>query len=490
MIIGATGDLAKRKLLPALYNLASRHLLPDTFGVVGVGRAAGSTASYRAKVCEDLETYGTSGTESALWQWLEPRVSYVSEPLRDMESFRSLAAKLANIRASIGQDGGIVFYLATPPDVVANLVNGLGEAGLLREEAGSFRRVVVEKPFGQDLGSALLLTKQLQARLEEHQIYRIDHYLGKETVQNIMAFRFGNGIFEPIWNRRYIDHVQITVAETVGVENRAAYYDSAGALRDMVQNHMFQLLALTAMEPPFSFEADAVRNERVKVLHAIHRLTPDEVRRSVVRGQYAASSTGGDTTVGYPSEPGVAPGSNTETYFAAKVLVDNWRWAGVPFYLRTGKRLPRRVTEIAVQFNRPPLSLFRQTPMERGLPPNQLVIGIQPREAIALEIEAKVPGADMRLGTVKMSFNYADYFSVVPETGYETLLYDCMIGDPTLFHRADMVEAGWAAVDPILRVLADEPGAMLYPYPALSWGPSEADALLAADCRQWRFPDA
>jgi glucose-6-phosphate 1-dehydrogenase len=363
-------------------------------------------------------------------------------------------------------------------------------AGLLSEDSGGFRRVVVEKPFGHDLASARILNQQLRACLAEHQIYRIDHYLGKETVQNIMAFRFGNGIFEPVWNRRYIDHVQITVAETVGVESRAAYYDRAGALRDMVQNHMFQLLALMAMEPPFSFEADAVRNERVKVLHAIHRFSRDEVMKSVVRGQYGGGTVNGATVPAYGAEPGVAAGSATETYLALRLTVDNWRWAGVPFYLRTGKRLPRRVTEIAVQFNRPPLSLFRQTPMEEGLQPNRLVIGIQPHEGISLMFEAKVPGPEVRLGSVKMAFNYADYFSSAPETGYETLLYDCMVGDPTLFHRADMVEAGWSAVAPILDVVSSQPDAMLHAYPAYSWGPAESDDLLAADGRTWRFPES
>jgi glucose-6-phosphate 1-dehydrogenase len=489
VIIGATGDLAKRKLLPAFYNLASRRLLPDDFRVVGVGRAPNSTDLYRAKVKQDLATYGTLDPDPRLWEWLEPRLSYVSETLGDAQSAASLAAVLKSALAESQPPSGLVFYLATPPSAVADIVARLGEAGLLNEDHGGFRRVVIEKPFGHDLASALALNGQLRERLEERQIYRIDHYLGKETVQNIMALRFGNGIFEPVWNRRYIDSVQITVAEIVGVENRAAYYDQAGALRDMVQNHMFQLLALTAMEPPFSFEADAVRNERVKVLHAIHRFTPDEVRASVVRGQYSGGSDNGDRVPAYLDEPGVPHGSATETYLAMRLTVDNWRWAGVPFYLRTGKRLPRRVTEVAVQFNRPPLALFRQTPMEEGLQANQLVIGIQPHEGISLQFEAKVPGAELRLGTVKMAFNYADYFSSAPETGYETLLYDCMIGDPTLFHRADMVEAGWKAVAPIQEILASEPGGMLYPYQASTWGPAESEALLARDRRTWRYPD-
>jgi glucose-6-phosphate 1-dehydrogenase len=323
--------------------------------------------------------------------------------------------------------------------------------------------------------------------LHEHQIYRIDHYLGKETVQNLMAFRFANGIFEPIWNRRYVDHVQITVAETVGVESRGDYYDEAGALRDMVQNHLFQLLALTAMEPPISFRADDVRDERVRVLHAIHLCSADEVRQTVVRGQYAAGRAEGETVAAYRDEPRVAGGSTTETYLAMKVAIENWRWADVPFYLRTGKRLPHRVSEIAIQFRHAPMKLFRGVPGDGGVP-NVLIMRIQPDEGISLRFQAKVPGAQVRLGTVKMSFSYEDYFSAAPATGYETLLYDCMSGDPTLFHRADMVEAGWDVVTPILEMMRITPSALLHEYAAGSWGPAEADALLARDGRIWRRP--
>lgn len=344
------------------------------------------------------------------------------------------------------------------------------------------------KPFGRDLESARALNRLLGTLLEEHQIYRIDHYLGRETVQNIMAFRFANGIFEPIWNRRYVDHVQITVAETVGVEQRGGYYDEVGALRDMVQNHLFQLLALTAMEPPISFLADAVRDERVKVLRAIRPLLPHELDRYVVRAQYGPGEVEGTPVPAYRQEPNVAPGSTTETYVALKLLVDNWRWADVPFYLRTGKRLPQRLTEVVMQFKRAPLQLFRETPVE-CLPPNQLVLCLQPNEGIALRFEAKVPGPRVRLGTVRMDFSYADYFGMRPTTGYETLLYDAMIGDATLFHRADIVEAGWTVVEPILQAWEGS-RAGVHTYAAGSWGPEAADTLTAQDEREWRRPAA
>jgi glucose-6-phosphate 1-dehydrogenase len=325
--------------------------------------------------------------------------------------------------------------------------------------------------------------------LQENQIFLIDHYLGKETVQNIMAFRFANGIFEPIWNRRYIDHVQITVAETMGVEGRGAYYEQSGALRDMVQNHLFQLLALTAMEPPISFQAERVRDERLKVLHAIHRFGPDEVRRQAVRAQYGQGTIGDHRISAYRTEPRVAPDSQIETYVALKLLVDNWRWADVPFYLRTGKRLADRVTEIAIQFRRAPIGLFRDTPVD-CLPPNWLLMRIQPREGISLQFEAKMPGPRLQLGTVKMDFCYADHFGSAPSTGYEALLYDCMIGDATLFHREDIVDAGWAVVEPVLDEWAAGLAAPMSTYPSGSWGPDEADELLGRDGRTWHRHDA
>ena len=347
--------------------------------------------------------------------------------------------------------------------------------------------MIIEKPFGHDLDSARALNKNISSVLSESQIYRIDHYLGKETVQNILVFRFGNGLFEPTWNHRYIDHVQITVAESVGVEGRGGYYEQAGALRDMVQNHMFQLLALMAMEPPISFEASAVRDEKSKVLRAILPLDPEEVLTHTVRGQYGEGTVKGEPVSAYRSQPRVAPDSSTETFAALKLTIDNWRWASVPFYLRTGKTLPDRVTEIAISFKRVPSLLFRQTSVEQ-LTPNFLVLRIQPNEGISLQFGAKVPGPSVRMGAVDMNFEYADYFGTTPSTGYETLLYDCMIGDATLFQRADNVEVGWSVVTPILDVWKALPPRSFPNYAAGTWGPSEADALLERDGRQWRIP--
>jgi glucose-6-phosphate 1-dehydrogenase len=488
VIFGATGDLARRKLLPALLNLAGRGALPERFAVLGVGRTPMTDEAYRQKISSSFSELGSAAADPALWAWLEPRLFYAFETLDTIASYESLSDRLDALDGGAARDTGRLFYLATPPDAMADIVLRLGAVGLLNEQPAAWRRVVFEKPFGHDLASALELNRQLASDLSETQIYRIDHYLGKETVQNILALRFGNGLFEPVWNRRYIDHVQITVAETVGVEDRGGYYDRAGALRDMVQNHLFQLLALTAMEPPISFSAEAVRDERVKVLHAIHPFTEATVRADVVRGQYGPGASQGVPLVGYRSEPKVQPGSATETYVALRVVIDNWRFAGVPFYLRTGKRLPARVSEIAIQFNRPPLQLFEQAGAG-GLEPNLLLVRIQPNEGISLQFQAKVPGADMRLGTVTMAFNYADYFARTPETGYETLLYDCMTGDQTLFHRADVVAAGWRAVAPILDVVGAKPDDLLHEYPACSWGPAAADALLARDGRAWRRPE-
>jgi glucose-6-phosphate 1-dehydrogenase len=364
-------------------------------------------------------------------------------------------------------------------------VQQLGAAQMTQESNGHWTRVIVEKPFGHDLESALQLNKELKQVLEERQIYRIDHYLGKETVQNLMVFRFGNSIFEPIWNRRYIDHVQITAAETVGVEHRGGYYDTSGALRDMVPNHLFQLLTLTAMEPPISFDADAVRDKQSEVLHAIQPPAPEEVLTKMVRGQYGEGTVGGETAPQYRSEPDVPADSNTETFVALKLCIDNWRWADVPFYLRTGKRMTKRVTEIAITFRRTPFMLFRKTPI-KDLLPNQLVIQIQPDEGISLRFGAKVPGPVMNIGPVKMDFDYTRDFGDTHSSGYERLLYDCMFGDATLFQRADMVEAGWTVIRPILDVWHALPQRNFPNYAAGTWGPSEADELMRKDGREWR----
>jgi glucose-6-phosphate 1-dehydrogenase len=381
--------------------------------------------------------------------------------------------------------GNHLYYLAVAPRFFGEAVKQLGAAHLTEETDGKWRRVVIEKPFGRDLDSARALNIEIKQTLEEKQIFRIDHYLGKETVQNIIIFRFGNGIFEPIWNRRYIDHVQITAAETVGVEARGGYYETAGALRDMVPNHLFQLISLTAMEPPISFKADAVRDEQAKGLHAIQVPSPEEVLSAAVRGQYGAGHIGAENAPAYRGEAGVNKDSTTETFVALKLKIDNWRWADVPFYIRTGKRLARRATEIAIQFKRAPFQLFRDTPVET-LEANRLVLHIQPGEGLSLRFGAKIPGPIMHMGSVEMKFNYEDYFGRTPSTGYERLIYDCMTGDATLFQRADMVEAGWSVITPILDVWKALPPRTFPNYPSGSWGPKESDELLSRDARTWR----
>jgi len=485
VIFGATGDLTKRKLIPALHNLAVSGALPEELAVVGLGRGLSSDEQFRDKLCHDLEEFLPGPVDPEKRDWLLQRLHYLAGELEDPGTYDRLRDLLTQIDQEAGTRGSYLFYLAIPPSLFGEVVHRLGAAGLTDEPQDGFRRVVIEKPFGHDLESAVALNQQIRQMLAEHQIYRIDHYLGKETVQNIIAFRFANGIFEPIWNRRYIDHVQITVAETVGVEERGGYYEEAGALRDMVQNHMFQLLALVAMEPPISFAADAVRDERVKVLHAIRPLDQEDVLHHTVRGQYGDGVVNGERMPAYRAEKNVDPKSTTETFVALELFVDNWRWADVPFYLRTGKRLPKRTTEIAIQFKRAPLMLFRETPVEK-LNPNLLVLHIQPDEGISLRFEAKVPGPDMKLGTVRMSFEYADYFGSTPNTGYETLLYDVMTGDSTLFHRSDMVEAGWKVVTPILDVWKALTPRDFPNYPANTLGPKEADELIGRSGRKWK----
>ena len=484
-IFGASGDLTKRKLIPALYNLARENFLAKEFAVVGLARREMTHETFREKITQDMQEFATGQIDPDLWHWFVRRLYYVVGDLREVGAYQRLRELLAQIDKDHGTRGNYLHYLATAPEFFAPVVQQLGAAELLRQDDGHWRRVIIEKPFGRDLESARALNQELRTVLSERQIYRIDHYLGKETVQNILVFRFANGIFEPIWNRRYIDHVQITAAESVGVEDRGGYYDSAGALRDMVPNHLMQLLTLTAMEPPTSFEADAVRDEQTKILRAIQPLTPEEVISRTVRGQYGAGTANGERVPAYRAEPRVAPNSATETFVAMKLSIDNWRWADVPFYLRTGKALPKRVTEITIHFKRAPFILFRKTAVNR-LTPNQLILHIQPDEGISLRFDAKVPGPIVRLGAVNMDFRYSDYFGSTPSTGYERLLYDWMIGDATLFQRADMVEAGWSVVDPLLDVWKALPPRQFPNYTAGMWGPKEAEALLERDGRQWR----
>jgi glucose-6-phosphate 1-dehydrogenase len=474
VVFGASGDLTRRKLLPAVYNLAESGHLPDRLAILGVARQASEEPTYRAQMRARVEETEGEPLDPDTWRRIEERLHYLSGAFNDPALYERVARKLEELRASYGIPPNYLFYLAVPPDLFALVARHMAAAGLTREDDG-WRRVIVEKPFGYDGASARSLNAELATALRESQIYRIDHYLGKETVQNLLAFRFANGIFEPVWNRRYVDHVQMTVAEEVGVESRGAYYDKAGTVRDMVQNHMFQLLTLIAMEPPISFRANDVRDEKVKVLHAVQPLTQEDTSRHVVRAQYA----------GYRQEPDVSPESRTETFVAMRLMIDNWRWAGVPFYLRTGKRMPRRVTEIAVQFRRAPFTLFRETPVE-CTNPNVLLLQIQPKEGISLSFDAKVPGPLERLATVTMNFNYAEYFRAEPSTGYETLLFDAMTGDQTLFHRMDIVEAGWQIVDPVLRTWQRDATSPLPTYAAGSAGPTEAAQLVERDHRRWR----
>ena len=482
VLFGAAGDLTKRKLIPALFNLVKANLLSRDFAVLGVSKDELTQDQWKAQVTSFLSAEDHS---SEAWKWFTERLYYQQGEFEEAASFNKLHEELKGIDEKHKTGGNYLFYLATAPKFFGTIVEQLGACGLASEEDGHWRRVVIEKPFGSDLESAKALNKRIRSVLHEKQIYRIDHYLGKETVQNILVFRFSNGIFEPIWNRRYIDHVEITNAETVGVELRGGYFDTAGTLRDMVPNHMMQLISLTAMEPPVSFEADAVRDEQAKVLSAIQRLSSEDVLHNSVRGQYGAGTIENEKVPQYRSEPGVSPESRTESFVALKLNIDNWRWAGVPFYIRTGKRLAKRHTEITIQFKRAPFILFRKTPVDK-LMANQLVIQIQPEEGMQLSFGAKIPGPLLKLGNVEMSFEYAKYFGTDPYTGYEVLLYDCMIGDATLFQRSDMVEAGWSIVDPVLDVWTALPPRSFPNYAAGSWGPKESDELMARDGRHWR----
>jgi glucose-6-phosphate 1-dehydrogenase len=485
-IFGASGDLTTRKLMPALYNLGRNSLLPEEFAILGFAKDEISEEEFRRRIRDDIRDYaGAPEADCKLCDWLADRAYYIAGDFANAADYVKLKDKIAELDGKYRTGGNVFYYLATLPQFFSRIIGQLGEQGLTTEELGRWRRVIIEKPFGSDLDSAKALNREIGQVLKEKQIYRIDHYLGKETVQNILVFRFSNGIFEPVWNRRYIDHVQITVAETLGVERRGGYYDKAGCLRDMIPNHILQLLSLTAMEPPISFEADAVRDEQSKVLNAITPISPEEVLTRAVRGQYAEGVADGLHGPAYRDEQFVDCHSNTETFVALKLGLDNWRWADVPFYVRTGKRLPKRVTEIVIQFRQAPFVLFRDTPVD-NLTPNLLVMHIQPDEGISLRFGAKIPGAHVKVGGVTMDFHYADYFGAEPSTGYERLLYDCMIGDATLFQRADMVEAGWSVVEPILDVWKALPARTFPNYVAGTWGPREADELMRKDGRHWR----
>ena len=487
VIFGASGDLTARLLIPALYRLALHKRLPDAFAVVGLAHSAKSHDEFRRLLKQGLDQFAGEKLDATTVSWLLDRVSYVQGEFEDPAAYDRLDQALKKIEGDYKIPGNRLYYLATPPSAFVPVVQRLGEKGLAKEkdEKDGWRRIIIEKPFGTDLISAQALNKHLLSAFNESQIYRIDHFLGKETVQNIMALRFANGIFESLWNRDRIDHVQITAAETVGVEGRGKFYDATGALRDMVPNHLFQLLTLIAMEPPTGFVANAVRAEKAKVLHAVHEFTHETAMRDAVRGQYGAGTVNGKEVPAYRQAQDVSRDSTTETFVALRLTIDNWRWAGVPFYLRTGKGLTARRTEVAIKFKEAPFTPFRDTPID-ALGENFAVLRIQPDEGIALQFNAKVPGPRLALGGVQMDFKYKDYFEAEPSNGYETLLYDCMIGDATLFQQADEIETGWRIVQPFLDDWHEAPARDLAIYPAGSEGPPSADDLLARDGRHWR----
>ncbi|HEU4758507.1 MAG TPA: glucose-6-phosphate dehydrogenase [Dehalococcoidia bacterium] len=487
VIFGASGDLTRRMLLPALYNLALDRRLPPRFAVVGFARTAWSDEEFRAQALAAVKEFSRRPVDAAAWESFAENLYYVPGEYDDPEAHQRLAAALKRLEQEC-TGGNHLYYLAVPPSTAPLIVEQLGACGLVgrREERTAWSRVIVEKPFGRDLESAQELNRRIHTVFREQQVYRIDHYLGKETVQNILVFRFANGIFEPIWNRRYVDHVQITVAESIGILERGTYYEEAGALRDIVQNHMMQLLSLVAMEPPIAFEGRAVRDEKVKVLHAVRRLEGAEVAGCTARGQYGPGTVAGEAVPGYRQEPEVAAGSPVETFAALKLHVDNWRWADVPFYLRTGKRLPKRSTEVAIQFKRVPLLLFRNVVNVSSLEANVLTMRIQPNEGISLKFQAKVPGAPVRVRPVDMDFMYGASFEREAPSAHETLLLDALRGDATLFTRSDEMEAAWGIVTDILDVWRELSPPSFPNYDAGTWGPPEADELIARDGRQWR----
>jgi glucose-6-phosphate 1-dehydrogenase len=485
-IFGASGDLTQRKLIPALYNLMADSLLPDEFAMIGFARKPKTNEEFRAEMREAVEEHSrTKPVDEAVWDKFGRSLHYQQGDYSKQEDYEVLCQRLEAIEKAHGSGGNRLFYIATPPEVYEAITENVGKTLCIDPQGGdgNWSRVIIEKPFGHDLKSAVALNEHVHKWFREDQIYRIDHYLGKETVQNILVFRFANGIFEPIWDRRYVDHVQITVAESIGIGDRGSYYEKAGVIRDIVQNHALQLLALVAMEPPIEFNALSVRNEKVKVLKAL-RL--DTARGDgTVRGQYGPGKMDGQVVAGYTQEKGVAPDSTTETYLAMKLLVDNWRWAGVPFYVRSAKRMPKRITEISIQFKMPPLMLFNESTAQ-AIEPNLLVMNIQPEEGIALRFGAKMPGSGENIQPVIMNFSYGSSFKVPAPDAYERLILDAMLGDNTLFTRSDEVEASWSLISPITEMWESGGGSFIELYRAGTWGPKEADDFLAAEGRAWR----
>lgn len=486
VIFGASGDLTKRKLIPALYNLAIDGFLPANSSIVGVARRPVSDDDFRTQMKEAIQQFSRRRpANDTVWGSVASRLHYVAADFTDPQAYAKMRQDLEAVEHRNGTPPNRLFYLAIPPEHIATVISNLNKCGLLSTENAGWSRVIVEKPFGIDLESGRRLNRELQQYATEKQIYRIDHYLGKETVQNLLVFRFANGIFEPIWNQKYVDHVQITVAETVGVEGRAGYFDKAGVTRDIIQNHVLQLLTLVAMEPPCAFDADAVRDEKVKVLRALRPIREGDVTEMTSRAQYAAGASGGKPAIGYMEEPGIPKDSTTETYAAIRCSVDNWRWSGVPFFLRSGKRLARRATEIAIQFKAPPHLLFQSRGVSQ-MEPNVLTLRIQPDEGISIKFTSKVPGPAPAMQPVRMDFLYGTSFGVEPPEAYERLLLDAAAGDSTLFTRADEVEAAWSFITPILDGWKARGPAGLDTYPAGSFGPRSADDLLAKEGRAWR----
>ncbi len=489
VIFGASGDLTKRKLMPALFDLYLRDLLPEQFAVVGTGRTNFSDESFRESMEGSLKQfYKNTGVSDDFRGKFLKNIYYTVADSKNLDDFKKLKSKLTQLDSDYQSEGNFIYYLSTTPSLFGTIGDNLAKVGLNKQDEDHGRkRIVLEKPFGYNLNTAKELNRKLLKNFDERQIYRIDHYLGKETVQNILALRFANGIFEPLWNRNYIHHIEITAAESIGVEKRGKYYNGAGALRDMVQNHLLQVVATIAMEPPVKFEANSVRNEKVKNFQALCPIKMENVPRQVVRGQYVSSKINGDQIAGYREEENVPSDSRTETFVAMKFFIDNWRWGDVPFHIRTGKRLPDRVTEVVIHFKKTPHSLFKKE-SECQITDNQLIIRIQPDEGISLKFGMKVPGAGFNIQAVDMDFHYADLGGKSLPEAYERLLLDCLLGDPTLYARADAVEACWEFITPILDAWEKNPDIELYGYPAGSWGPKEAGNLIDEADEDWHFP--
>lgn len=494
VIFGATGDLTQRKLLPTLAHLFHEHPLPEGFSVVAFARRPMNDEQWRGLALDSINKYmpDKDKLDSDAQHAFVQRMYYCQSDFNDREGYQKLADILEKLDREKGTEGNRIYYLATPPTLDSEIIFQLGGAGLARPashygDEESWTRIVIEKPFGRDLASAQKLNREIARVFRENQTYRIDHYMGKETVQNLLAFRFANGIFEPLWNQKYIDHVQIVVAESLGIGSRAEYYEESGAIRDMIQNHIMQVLCLTAMEAPVSFDADSIRDEKVKVMRAVPLLSPEDVAKRTVRGQYTAGVLNGQPQVSYKEEKGVLPNSQTETYVALKLFIENWRWADVPFYIRTGKALPKRSTEVTIQFKRVPHMLYKPSET-KGLVPNRLTIRIQPDEGMSLKFAAKVPGAARHLSDVDMNFSYTEAFGIESPEAYERLIADCMVGDSTLFIRRDEVETSWRIVDSIINAWKSMPESWVHPYKAGTWGPPEADALIQNDGREWDNP--